>query len=43
MNAADLAAAKLEQHIARTVAQAPPLTEAQAARIGVLLNGGATK
>lgn len=37
----DLAAAKLEQYIAQVVAEAPPLTEAQAARISTLLNGGA--
>ena len=40
----DLAAAKLEQYVAKTVAAAPPLTREQAERIAALLrpsDGGA--
>ena len=33
----DLAAAKLEQYVARVVAEAPPLSADQAARIAMLL------
>lgn len=38
---ADLAAAKLEEYIARVVATAPPLTVEQRDRLAVLLRGGA--
>lgn len=31
---------KLQEHVANVVAQAPPLTDAQAASIAVLLSGG---
>lgn len=31
---------KLQEHVANVVAQAPPLTDAQAANIAVLLSGG---
>ncbi|WP_411731719.1 hypothetical protein [Paeniglutamicibacter sp.] len=37
------AAKKLEEYIAQVVAAAPPLTEAQAARVAALLHGGAAK
>lgn len=37
------AARKLEEYIARVVAEAPPMTESQAARISALLHGGAAK
>lgn len=36
----DLAAATLEQHVRRVVAEAPPLTEAQRDRIASLLRAG---
>lgn len=41
----DLAAAKLEAHIARVVAEAPPLTREQLDRIAVLIRsaGGAAE
>lgn len=37
----DLAAAKLEDYIRRTVESAPPLTPEQRDRLAVLLRGGA--
>lgn len=37
----DLAAERLAEHVAKTIAAAPPLTEAQRARISALLSGGA--
>jgi hypothetical protein len=36
-----LAAAKLEQYIQRVVSAAPPLNEAQKARLAAILRGGA--
>ena len=36
----DLAAAKLEQYIQRTVAAAPPLTRSQVDRLAAILRGG---
>lgn len=36
----DFAAAKLEDYIARTVDEAPPLTVEQRARLALLLRGG---
>ncbi|WP_439592392.1 hypothetical protein [Microbacterium sp.] len=38
----DLAAANLEKHITRVVADAPPLTDAQRTRLASLLRGGAS-
>ncbi len=40
--AADLAAERLAEYVAKVVAQAPPLTAAQRDRIAVLLRGGAS-
>ena len=37
----DYAAERLAEHVAKVVAQAPPLTPAQRDRIAVLLRGGA--
>lgn len=37
----DLAAAKLEQYIARTIAAAPPLTDEQCDKLVAILRGGA--
>lgn len=37
----DLRAVKLEEHIARVVAEAPPLTDEQRVRLAGLLVGGA--
>ncbi len=37
----DFRAARLAEHVAKVVAQAPPLTPAQRDRIAVLLRGGA--
>jgi len=39
----DLKAARLEDYIRRTVADAPPLTETQRARLAALLTGGGAK
>ena len=36
----ELAAAKIEGYVKREVAKAPPLTDGQVERIGVLLRGG---
>ena len=38
-----LAAAKLEAYIAKTVAEAPPLTQAQLDRLAILLRPGGAK
>ncbi|GAA1970570.1 hypothetical protein GCM10009718_02630 [Isoptericola halotolerans] len=37
---AELRALKLEQHVARTLAEFPPLTPEQRSRIAALLGGG---
>ncbi len=37
----DLAAAKLEQYVARIVSEAPPLTSSQRDRIAALIGGAA--
>lgn len=37
----DLAAAKIEAYVQKVVAEAPPLTSEQRARLAALLNGGA--
>lgn len=38
----DLAAAKLEEHIERALASAPPLSDAQRERLASILSGGAS-
>ena len=38
----DLAAAKVQQYIERTLAEAPPLTDAQRVTLARLLQGGAS-
>lgn len=39
----DLAAAKMAAYVEKIVAEAPPLTDEQRARVSAIVNGGASK